>query len=458
MGRFLRRKHVTEDQPEEQSFWQVPARYNFSRDVVEAYAADPLRPALTFVDRDGVIDRRTFADVAIDAGRWAGLLRSRGLEPGDRVLVVVGLNRTWHGVMLGALKAGLVAIPCPASLDVAEIHRRARDAGARVAVVEADRAAEVWQPDAPLTIVVVDEVEPELREIPPIQPTHDTAAEDDALILYTSGTTGAPKGTILTHASTWAARVPAEHWLDARTGDLVWCTVGTSWALSIWSILFYPWSRGAESVLHDAGFDAEQRFDLLQRLGVTVLCQSPTEYRLLTEAPWISRFDLGRLRHAVSSGERLELETITAFRKVFDVTIHDGYGQAENALLVANARGTAVKPGSMGLPLPGHEIAVVDDEGTELPADVEGDLALRGRPPTLFVGYVEGTAETADVFRGDWYLTGDRATRDADGYVWFTGRGAPLREVAADRARAAAAREAEIPRARERARGRRHGG
>ncbi len=353
MGRFLRRKHVTEDQPEEQSFWQVPARYNFSRDVVEAYAADPLRPALTFVDRDGVIDRRTFADVAIDAGRWAGLLRSRGLEPGDRVLVVVGLNRTWHGVMLGALKAGLVAIPCPASLDIAEIHRRARDAGARVAVVEADRAAEVWQPDAPLTIVVVDEVEPELREIPPIQPTHDTAAEDDALILYTSGTTGAPKGTILTHASTWAARVPAEHWLDARTGDLVWCTVGTSWALSIWSILFYPWSRGAESVLHDAGFDAEQRFDLLQRLGVTVLCQSPTEYRLLTEAPWISRFDLGRLRHAVSSGERLELETITAFRKVFDVTIHDGYGQAENALLVANARGNCGQAWFDGAPSPG---------------------------------------------------------------------------------------------------------
>jgi len=138
--------------------------------------------------------------------------------------------------------------------------------------------------------------------------------------------------------------------------------------------------------------------------------------------PALERFYLGSVRHAVSTGETLDPETIEAFRLSFGLTIHDGYGQTENTLLVANVPGTEIRPGSMGLPTPGHDVAVIDEEGNEQPVRVEGDLALRGKPPSLFHGYWDAPDETRAAFRGEWYLTGDRATRDEDGYLWFTGR------------------------------------
>src|SRR5439155_13307799 len=161
---------------------------------------------------------------------------------------------------------------------------------------------------------------------------------------------------------------------------------------------------------------------LIEELGVTVLCQAPTEYRLMAKLDGLERHDLSRVRHAVSAGEPLNPEVIKAFRDAFRLTIRDGYGQTENTLLVGNFPGMEIRPGSMGLPSPGHELAVVDDEGHEVAVGEEGDVALRGRPPSLFVEYYRAPEKTARVFRGDWYVTGDRATRDEDGYLWFTGR------------------------------------
>ncbi len=420
MGR-LRRKPVAEAPPEG-GVWQVPARFNFTRDVVEVLAADPLRPALTFVDRHGVIDRRTFAEIATGANRWAALLRARGLVPGDRLLVLVAKTPAWHAILLGALKAGLVSIPCSEMLRGPDLAFRAEHAGAKLVVAQRSLAAELASMETEIEILLVEDAVADLRALSTVQPTHDTSSADTAFILYTSGTTRHPKGVAHTHAYAWAKRLQAEHWLDARPGDLVWCTAGTGWAKSIWNVLLGPWSRGAELVIHDGGFDVEQRFDLLHRLGVTVLCQTPTEYRLMAKLPHLARFDLSRVRHAVSAGEPLNPEVITAFRDAFGLTIYDGYGQTENTLLVANARGSDIRPGSMGLPTPGHDVAVIDDEGNELPVGDEGEIALHGRPPSLFAGYWDAPDETAAVFRGDWYLTGDRAWRDEDGYFWFTGR------------------------------------
>src|SRR5207342_3654006 len=177
------------------------------------------------------------------------------------------------------------------------------------------------------------------------------------------------------------------------------------------------WSVGAPVVLHEGAFDPEKRFRLLGDLGVTVLCQAPTEYRLMAKLDDLGRFDLSGLRHAVSAGEPLNPEVIKSFRDAFGLTIYDGYGQTENTLLVANTPRNEVRPGSMGLPTPGHDVAVVDDRGEVVPTDAEGDIALRGHPPSLFVGYWDAPDETAAVFRGEWYITGDRATRDADGYL-----------------------------------------
>jgi acyl-coenzyme A synthetase/AMP-(fatty) acid ligase len=252
--------------------------------------------------------------------------------------------------------------------------------------------------------------------------TEDTTADEAAFILYTSGTTKDPKGVTHTHGYCFAKRMQAEHWLDARPSDLVWCTAGTGWAKSIWNVLLGPWSRGAPIVLHEGGFEPEERFELLGRLGVTVLCQAPTEYRLMAKLDALDRFDLSRLRHAVSAGEPLNPEVIRTFQECFGVTIHDGYGQTENTLVVGNAPGGEIRPGSMGLPTPGHQVGVIDDDAREVAPGDEGDIAIRGRPPSLFAGYWNAPEETAAVFRGDWYVTGDRATRDDAGYLWFTGR------------------------------------
>ncbi len=397
-------------------FWRVPELFNFTRDVVEVAA--PERLALRLVGTDRATTDLSFGEVVTTTNGWATELRDRGLGRGDRVLILVGKNRHWHPIMLAALKVGAVAIPCSEMLRARDLAFRARHSGARLLVADDATRGEVEAIDAELDVVYTGEA----RLRPDAAETADTAAGDPAFILYTSGTTKEPKGAVHTHAYTFAKRSQAEHWLRATPDDLVWCTAGTGWAKSVWNVLLGPWSCGAPLVLHEGGFDPEERFELLQELGVRVLCQAPTEYRLMAKVERLERHDLSGVRHAVSAGEPLNPEVIKTFRDAFGVTIYDGYGQTENTLLVANVPGMELRPGSMGLPAPGHEVAVIDEGGREVAAGEEGDIALRGRPPSLFVGYYDAPEETEAVFRGEWYVTGDRAVRDEDGYLWFTGR------------------------------------
>jgi acyl-coenzyme A synthetase/AMP-(fatty) acid ligase len=393
----------------------VPARFNFTRDVVEA--ADPGKLALRFVDRDGAASDLTFGEIAGRAARWAGLLR-RHVQPGDRLLVLVGKTPEWHAVMLAALKAGAVAIPCSEMLRGKDLDFRTRHSGATLLVADAACRGEVEAMEERPAVVYLGEADLDA----PDTATADTVAGDPALILYTSGTTKDPKGVVHTHGYTWAKAAQAERWLDAKPDDVVWCTAGTGWAKSIWNVLLGPWSCGSAAVLHEGGFDPVDRFRLIGETGTTVLCQAPTEYRLMAKLDGIEQYDLSRVRHMVSAGEPLNPEVIRAFSDAFGTTIHDGYGQTENTLLVGNFPGAEIRPGSMGLPAPGYDVAVIDWDGNEAPAGEEGDIALRGDAPALFAGYWNAPDETAAVYRGEWYVTGDRAVRDEDGYFWFTGR------------------------------------
>ena len=395
---------------------EPPARFNFVRDVVERQ--DPARLALRFCDREGSVEDLTFGQVGDRAARWAAVLRSRGVAPGDRVLVLIGKTPEWHAVMLAALKVGAVAIPCSEMLRAKDLDFRVRHSGAGLLVADPGSQAEVAAMAESPQVVHVGEAE--LGE--PDTATAETAAGDSAFILYTSGTTKDPKGVVHTHRYTWAKRAQAERWLDAKPEDLVWCTAGTGWAKSIWNVLLGPWSCGSAVILHEGGFDPDERFRLIGSLGATVLCQAPTEYRLMAKLDALDRHDVSGVRHLVSAGEPLNPEVIRAFEEAFGRTIHDGYGQTENTLLVGNFPGAELRPGSMGLPAPGYDVRVIDFEGQEVAVGEEGDIALRGDAPALFAGYWNAPEETAAVYRGEWYVTGDRALRDEDGYLWFTGR------------------------------------
>ena len=206
----------------------------------------------------------------------------------------------------------------------------------------------------------------------------------------------------------------------------MWCTAAAGSANTIWHTLLGPWSRGAETLLHEGDFEPLERLDLIYRLGVTILAQTPGGVRRAGGAPGARAFPTSQLRRLVSTGDYLDPEVSAVFEETWGLVIHDGYSQAETNVIVGNGAEAGFKPGSLGLPLPGHQVAIVDDSGNELPPGAEGELAMRSRTPTLFAGYWEAPDETKEELRGDWYATGDIATSDADGFLWFLGRASDM--------------------------------
>ncbi len=414
--------------------WETPERFNFGRDVVDRWAAQD-RPAMIWLGANGEERRLDFARFSALSNRFAGAARNLGIERGDRVMVLLGKVPEWHVVLTGLLKLGAIAIPCAPQLRASDLEFRAEYSGS-VAMIsgpegfaEAERMRTEAGPQTLRSFLSLGEEREGWESLEDLMDgaseefaAEDTAADEGAFILYTSGTTKHPKGVLHTHGYTHAKRMQAKYWLDLREGDRLWCTSGTGWAKSIWNVFLGPWSQGTEIFFHEGGFDPAERLDLIERFRITVLCQAPTEYRLLAKAPELERADLSTVRHAVSAGEPLNPPVIERWKELHGLTIYDGYGQTENTLLVANYPGLEVRPGSMGKPSPGCEVRVVDPEGQECPPDEPGDIALDGRIPCLFKEYWGQPDETEAVLRDGLYLTGDRAYRDADGYLWFVGR------------------------------------
>jgi acetyl-CoA synthetase/medium-chain acyl-CoA synthetase len=248
-----------------------------------------------------------------------------------------------------------------------------------------------------------------------------TAATEPALCYYTSGTTRDPKAVLHTHAYTYAHRWTGEYWLDLRRTDLHWTTSDTGWAKAAYGVLFGPWMNGVPIFMYHGRFEPARQLDLLARYEVSVFCAPPTEYRLLVKTDLGPR-RLPRLRHCTGAGEPLNPEVIHAWHEAFGLLVHDGYGQTETTVLAANLPSLPIRPGSMGKPFPGHDLRVLGEDGEEAPIGEVGELALRGTPPSLFQEYWKSAEESAACRRGEWYLTGDRASRDEDGYLWFVGR------------------------------------
>jgi acetyl-CoA synthetase/medium-chain acyl-CoA synthetase len=417
--------------------WQVPDAFNFGQDVVDRFAEDPGRPALAWRNADGASAQLRFADIRSGSNRVAHLLREIGVEPLDPVIVMLPRVPEWQQVLIGALKVGALAIPCSTILRPKDILYRVRHSAAKVIVALADQVAAVDEVRAELASVrhflalgAAGARSPDgwsdLREALAGQPDDGAAqratrARDPALVYYTSGTTGPPKAVLHTHAYTFAQRLTATEWLGLRGDDRLWTTSDTGWAKAAYSVLFGPWSIGAEVFMYDGRFEPRNELRLLADVGPNVFCAPPTEYRMLVKED-LRDLALPALRECVSAGEPLNPEVIRAWHEATGLTIRDGYGQTETILLVGNFPGLPVRPGSMGLPVPGHRVEVIDEAGSVLAPGEVGDVALHGQPPSLFRGYWKDDDASARCRRGDFYVTGDRAYRDEDGYFWFVGR------------------------------------
>ena len=333
MGRF-RRSRVADPNADRE-------RFNFTRDIIEDLACDAYRPAFLAVDGEGVIDRRTFRELADGAARWSSLLRTYGLEPGDRVLVHIGNSPPWPAILFGALKAGIVVVPCPETATPDELELAAVASGARLAVT--DRAHEpalaAVQPE--LRRLLAEDAQPELRAEQSTQPTSDTYADEVAILVYDAADRDRPIATSYTHAYTSALKEQAEYWLDAQPRDTVWCTAPAGSPLSIRALLG-PMSRGAAVVLKQGPLEPDDEIALIERLGVTVLCWVPEELRRMAEGAHHAGV-ITHLRLAVSEGAALDPDVAVAFRETFRVSVRDGTGYGAGVVHSEQVHGVRVE-------------------------------------------------------------------------------------------------------------------
>jgi acyl-coenzyme A synthetase/AMP-(fatty) acid ligase len=368
---------------------------NFATDVVEA--APPARTALIALTREGGARREiAFGELSARAARLAGTLRARGVERGDVVMTVVGNRPEWVEAMVACLRIGAVALPCTEQLRPKDLRARMDVAEPRAVVADERDAETVREAGYGGTLLTIPDES--LYDAPPA-PAADLGPDDPALLAFTSGTAGEPKAVRHGQRYLLGQRVQAEHWLGAREGDVAWCTAASGWSKSARNVFVAPWLMGATALLHDARFDPEERMAVAEREGVNVLCMAPTEYRAVAKRGALR--PLPALRHAVAAGEPLNPEIVRLWRDAVGIEIHDGYGQTETGALTGMPIGPPVRPGSMGVPLPGFRLWVEDGELCADPATV----------PTFFL---DGPA---DVWR-----TGDRVREDGDGYLWFEGR------------------------------------
>jgi acetyl-CoA synthetase/medium-chain acyl-CoA synthetase len=423
--------------------WDVADDYNFALDTIGAWAEDPDKLAMLWVGQDGREERYTFVHFDEQSSRAANAFEKLGIQKGDRVLVMLPRIPEWWETNLGLMKLGAISIPCTTLLTPKDIQYRADLAEAVALVTDAsgaEKLAQVRDQCPTLRVaVVVDEPGANCPEgcvgYHPItdvaSPTwygRRTVSSDPSLIYFTSGTVGYPKMVLHTHASypIGHTRVTGRYWLDLKPDDLIWNLSEMGWAKAAWSNFFGPWGNGAALFIQDARgkFNAKETLDMLAKYPITVFCAPPTAYRLLVQED-LKATTFAALRHCVGAGEPLNPEVIDAWHEATGITIRDGYGQTETVLLCGNFPGEEVRPGSMGKPSPGFDVAVIDHEGLELGPNQEGDIAVRVkpvRPLGLFREYWRNPEAMEKSFKGDWYLTGDRAYRDADGYFWFVGR------------------------------------
>lgn len=415
----------------------VPEYFNFAGDVLDKWAEDPDKLAMWWVDDDDNEVKKTFKELCDDSRKVCNMLAQQGVKKGDVVVIILPRLIEWWVVNIACIRMGAVISPGTTQLTSKDIKYRLEASEAVCIITDNAIAPKVDEiiAECPLCKSRIMVGEPrdgwlnyaDLFAAASGQfETEKTKSDDNCILYFTSGTTGYPKMTVHTHASyPIGHKITGTFWLDLRPEDLHWNLSDTGWAKAAWSSFFGPWNTGAAIFVHHSmRFDTKKTLEFLGKYPITTMCGAPTNYRMMVLED-LKAYKYTALRHCVGAGEPLNPEVIDTWKEATGLTIRDGYGQTETVLLAGSYPCIEPRFGSMGKPSPGFDIQVIDEDGNVLAPNTEGDIAIRvkpDRPVGLFKEYWKNPDKTAGVYRGDWYITGDRAYKDDDGYLWFVGR------------------------------------
>ena len=420
--------HRTEYDLARQDFsWPQLDRFNWALDYFDVMAEGNPRPALVVIEEDGTETVRTFTEMSQRSNQAANFLREIGVRRGDHILVMLGNHVALWEILLAAMKLGAVVIPAATLLTADDLADRLQRGNVRHVIAAAALApkfdglpgsysrtavggtVEGWHPFESLA-----------AHSTAFTPDGETAADDPLLLYFTSGTTAKPKLVQHSHQSYPAGHLSTMFWIGLRPGDLHWNISSPGWAKHAWSCVFAPWNAGAAVFAYNqARFVASAALRALVTYRVTTLCAPPTVWRLFVQEP-LADYPV-RLREVLSAGEPLNPEVIERVQHAWNLTIRDGYGQTETTAMIGNPPGAPVKPGSMGRPLPGYKVALLDIEGN---SSDEGEICLdlSARPLGLMQGYVQDGVRSMGGDTDGYYHTGDVARRDEEGYITCVGR------------------------------------
>ncbi len=411
--------------------WQIPEHFNFAVDVVDHWAENGNDLALLWENEQGDTRRFTYGEISTLSKRLAHALVQQGVGKGDFVLVVMPRIPEWQIAITALLRIGAVPVPCIEMLTAKDIAYRAENCGAKAVICRAGQVARI---EAGLESVPVrfsigahpgwQDVNAALDQ-PREADAVDVRADDPAILYYTSGSTGNPKGVIHAARAIYAWRYSARFWLDVKPGDRIWCTADTGWSKAGTSILFGPWSEGGTAFFYDGPFDACARLRLLARNRITIYCAPGTELSRLVQED-VPAYDISALRRTITAGEAMNVAVAGAWKAATGLGVAEAYGQTETLMTLLTLVGMTPRIGSMGVAAPGMDMAVVDNEGRARPDGEVGNIALRLPNPQMMQGYLNAPEKTGENIiegsGGKWWLTGDLGRRDAEGFFWYEGR------------------------------------